>query len=77
VLCLGRYFKLIIKEKAGLDEQTDLAKCLILSTFEEETRFLDEDGMSKLKEYYISNYWKMRKDFLDYLEDFVRRYKIL
>jgi hypothetical protein len=65
VLCLGQSFKLLIKENAGLDEQTDVAKSLIPSTFEEET------GMSKLKEYYMANYWKMRKDFLDYLEDFV------
>jgi hypothetical protein len=70
VLCLGRSFKLLIKENAGLDEQTDVAKSLIPSTFEEETSFLDEDGMSTLKEYYMANYWKMRKDFLDNLEDF-------
>jgi hypothetical protein len=70
-LCLGRSFKLLIKEKAGLDEQTDIAKSLIPSTFEEETSFLDKDGMSKLKKYYMSSYWKMRKDFLDYLEDFM------
>jgi hypothetical protein len=68
VLCLGLSFKLLIKEKAGLDEQIDLAKSLIPSTFEEETRFLDEYGMSKLKEYYMASYWKMRKYFLDYLE---------
>jgi hypothetical protein len=71
VLCLGRSFKLLIKEKAGLDEQTDVAKSLIPSTLEEETSFLDEDGMSKLKEHYMAYYWQMRKDFLDYLEDFV------
>jgi hypothetical protein len=47
VLCLGRSFKLLIKEKAGLDEKTDVAKSLIPSTFEEATCFLDEDGMSK------------------------------
>jgi hypothetical protein len=70
VLCLGRSFKLLIKEKAGLDEHTDIAKSLIPSTFEEETSFLDEDGMSKLKEHYMASYWKMRKDFLDYLEYF-------
>jgi hypothetical protein len=70
VLCLGRSFKLLIKEKAGLDEQTDIAKSLIQSTFEEETSLLDKDGMSKLKEYYMARYWKMRKVFLDYLEDF-------
>ena len=71
VLCLGRSFKLLIKEKAGLDEQTDIAKSLIPSTFEEETSFLDEDGMSKLKDHYMAYYRQMRKDFLDYLEDFV------
>jgi hypothetical protein len=47
---LGWSFKLLIKEKAGLDEQTNLAKSLIPSTFEEDTSFLDEDGMSKIKE---------------------------
>jgi hypothetical protein len=71
VLCLGRSFKLLIKEKAGLDEQADIAKSLIPSSFEEETSFLDEDGMSKLKEHYMAYYRQMRKDFLDYLEDFV------
>jgi hypothetical protein len=71
VLYLGRSFKLLIKEKAGLDEQKDVAKSLIPSTFEEETSFLDEDGMSKLKEYYMASYWTIRKDFLDYLEDFM------
>jgi hypothetical protein len=50
VLCLGQSFKLLIKEKAGLDEQTDVAKSLISSKFEEETIFLYEDRMSKLKE---------------------------
>jgi hypothetical protein len=71
LLCLGRSFKLLIKEKAGLDEQTGVAKSLIPSTFEKETRFLDEDGMSNLKEYYIAYYRQMSKDFLDYLEDFM------
>jgi hypothetical protein len=70
VLCLGRSLKLLIKGKAGLVEQIDIEKSLIPSTFEEETSFLDEDGMSKLKEHYMASYWKMRKDFLDYLEDF-------
>ena len=62
---------MLIKEKAGLDEQTDITKSLIPSTFEEETSFLDEDGMSKLKDHYMAYYRQMRKDFLDYLEDFV------
>jgi hypothetical protein len=71
VLYLGRSFELLIKEKAGLDEQTDVAKSLIPSTFEDETSFLDEDGMSKLKEYYMASYWKMRNHFVDYLKDLV------
>ena len=70
VICLGCSFKLLIKENAGLDELTDVAKSLIPSIFEEETSFLDEDGMSRLKEHYMASYWRMRKDFLDYLEDF-------
>jgi hypothetical protein len=48
-----------MKEKAGLDEQTDVAKSLIPFTFEEEISFLDEDGMSKLEEYYMASYWKI------------------
>ena len=59
MLCLGRSFKLSIKEKAGLDEQTNIAKSLIPSTFEEETSFLDEDGMSKLKDHYMAYYGKV------------------
>jgi hypothetical protein len=54
VLFLGRCFKLLIREKAGLDEHTDVAKSLISSTFEEETRFLDADRMTKLKEHYMA-----------------------
>jgi hypothetical protein len=71
VLCLGRSFKLLIKEKAGLNEQTGVVKSLIPSTFEEETSFLHEDGMSKLNEHDMAYYWQMKKDFLDYLKDFV------
>jgi hypothetical protein len=77
LLRLGRSFKLLTKENAGLDELIDVAKSLIPSTFEKETSFLDEDGMSKLKEYYMANYWKMRKDFLDYLEDFVSQESLI
>jgi hypothetical protein len=73
VLCLGRSFKFLIKEKAGLDKETDIAKGLIPSTFEQETTFLDEDGMSKIKEHYMACYRQMRKDFLDYLEGFVKK----
>jgi hypothetical protein len=67
---LERCFKLLIKEKAGLDEQTHGAKRPIPSTFEEEISFLDAYSVSELKSYMYC-YWQMRKDFLDYLEDFV------
>jgi hypothetical protein len=60
VLCLGRSFKLLIKEMAGLDEQTHVAKGLIPSTCEEETGFLDADSMSKLKGHY---YWIISRIF--------------
>jgi hypothetical protein len=42
-----------------------------LTLTEEETSFLDQDGMSKVKEFYMASYWKMRKDFLDYSKDLV------
>jgi hypothetical protein len=60
-----------------MDEQTDVAKCLNPSIFEEETSFLDEDGMNMLKEYYTASYWKMRNNFLDCVEDFVTQESII
>jgi hypothetical protein len=69
--CLGRCFKLLIKEKAGLYEQKDVAKSLISSIFEEETSFLNADGTFKLKEHYMACCWQMMKDFLDYYKDFM------
>jgi hypothetical protein len=57
VLCLGECFKTLIKEKYGLDnDDVDVTELLILSTFDEETNFL--------------GYWQIRKDFLNYLDDF-------
>jgi hypothetical protein len=34
-----------------------------------ETEFLSEDNMCNLRRHYMSCYWKVRKDFLDYVED--------
>jgi hypothetical protein len=36
-ICLGKCFKMIIKEKYRLDNDADVAEQLIPSTFEEET----------------------------------------
>jgi hypothetical protein len=64
-------FQICNKEKTGLEEQADVVKSVITSSFEEATSFLDADGMSKLKEHYLVCYWQTRKDFLDFLEDFM------
>ena len=66
-LCLGKCFKIQIKEKYGLDEHTDVTEKLIPSTFEEETNLLNEDGILNLKGHYMTHYWQIRKDFLNYL----------
>ena len=44
---------------------------LIPSAFEEETNLLNADGISTLKGHYMTYYWQIRKDFLNFLEDFM------
>jgi hypothetical protein len=41
----------------------------IPDTFKQETDLLDEERMSMLKRHYMACYWKLRKNFLDNLED--------
>jgi hypothetical protein len=67
VICLGKCFKTLIKEKYGLDDDADVAEYWIPSTFEEETNFLSTDNIKTLRIHYLANYWQIRKD---YLEDF-------
>jgi hypothetical protein len=43
---------------------------LIPSTFEEETKFLSTESIETLRIHYMAHYWQIRKDFLNYLEDF-------
>jgi hypothetical protein len=69
VLCLGKCFQISIREKFGLKEDVGIAEQQIPTTFNEETDFLGEDNMSSLKRHYMSCYWKVHKDFLDYVED--------
>jgi hypothetical protein len=71
VLCLGKCFKILIKEKSGLDEHENVTEKLIQSTFEEETNLLNADGISILKGHHMTHYWQIRKEFLNYLEDFM------
>ena len=49
VLCLGKCFQILIKEKSGLNQDQVLQEQLIPSTFQEETDFLDEGSMLLLK----------------------------
>jgi len=68
VLCLGKCFKLLIKEKHGF-ENDEVPEKLIPSTFSEENAFLDPDNMVILKRHYVKYYLPLRKELLDYLED--------
>jgi hypothetical protein len=42
---------------------------MIPTTFHEETEFLSDSNLNSLKRHYMLFYWKVRKDFLDYIED--------
>jgi hypothetical protein len=42
---------------------------LIPTTFNEETEYLSVSNLNSLKRHYMTYYWKVRKDFLDYIED--------
>jgi hypothetical protein len=42
---------------------------MIPTTLNEETEFLSNSNLNSLKCHYMTFYWKLRKDFLDYIED--------
>jgi hypothetical protein len=42
---------------------------MIPTTFDEETEFLSDSNLNSLKRHYMTFYWKVRKDFLEYIED--------
>jgi uncharacterized membrane protein YpjA len=42
---------------------------MIPTTFHEETEFLSDSNTHSLKHHYMTFYWKVHKDFLDYIED--------
>jgi predicted nucleic-acid-binding protein len=47
----------------------DIAEHMISTTFNEETEFLGDSNMNILKRHAMTLYWKVRKDFLDYIKD--------
>jgi hypothetical protein len=69
VLCLGKSFLNLIKENHGLNEDDVIAEHMIPTKFNEETEFLSDSNTNSLKRHYMTFYWKVRKDFLDYIED--------
>jgi hypothetical protein len=69
VLCLGKSFLNLIKENHGLYEDDVIAEHMIPTTFNEETGFLSDSSKNNLKSHYMTFYWKIRKDFLDHIED--------
>jgi hypothetical protein len=70
VICFGKCFKMLIKEVNQLGDDADVAEQLIPSTFEEETNLLSTENIEILRTHYMAHYWRIRKDFLNYLEDF-------
>jgi hypothetical protein len=71
VLNLGKSFLNLIKESHGLNEDDVIAEHMIPTTFNEETEYLSDSNLNKncLKRHYMTFYWKVRNDFLDYVED--------
>jgi hypothetical protein len=56
-----------IKENHGLHEDDFIAEHMIPTTFNEESKFLNDNNLNFLKRHYMTFYWKVRKDFLDYI----------
>jgi hypothetical protein len=59
----------LIKDNHGLDEEDVIVEHIIPTTFNELTEFLSNSNLNSLKRHYMIFHWKVRKDFLDYIED--------
>jgi hypothetical protein len=55
--------------KVIFDEDDVIAEHMIPTTFNEETEFLSDNNTNTLRSHYMTFYSKVRKDFLDYIED--------
>jgi hypothetical protein len=69
VFCLGKLFLNLIKENHGLHEGDFIAEHMIPTTFHDETDFLSDNNLNSLKSHYMKFYWRVHKDFLDYIKD--------
>jgi hypothetical protein len=69
VLCLGNSFLNLIKENHGLHEDDVITEHMIPTAFHEETEFLSDSNTNSLRRHFMTFYWKVRMDFLDFIED--------
>jgi hypothetical protein len=53
----------------GLYKDDVISEHMIPTIFNEETEFLSDSNLNSLKRHYMTLYWKVRKEFLDYIED--------
>jgi hypothetical protein len=51
-----------------LHEDDVISEHMIPTTFNEETEFLSDSNINSLKRHYMTFYWKVRMDFLDYIK---------
>jgi hypothetical protein len=66
---LSKFFFNLIKENHGLHEDDDIPEHMTPITCNEDTEFLSDSNMNRMKRHYMTFYWKVRKDFLDCIED--------
>jgi hypothetical protein len=59
----------LIKDNHGLHEDDHIIEYMIPTTLNEETEFLSDSNLNSLKRHYMTFYWKVRMDILDYQED--------
>jgi hypothetical protein len=69
VLCLVKGYGISIREKLELKENDEMADQSIPTMFNEETDLSSGYNMDILKCHYLTCYWKVHKDFLEYFED--------
>jgi hypothetical protein len=59
----------LIKENYGLHDHDFIAEHMISTKFNEETKFLSDSNLNSLKRHYMTYYWRVHKDFLDYIDN--------
>jgi hypothetical protein len=60
-----------IKETNGLGEHDEVPEKLIPSAFSEDNAVLGQDNLAILRRHYIKCYLQLRRELLDFLEDWV------